>query len=403
MMSTMPADPDARGWFGAFGGRFVPETLVAALEQLDADWSAAASDPAFASELDDLLRHYVGRPTPLTDTPRLTSHAGGASLWLKREDLAHTGAHKINNTIGQVLLAKRMGKHRIIAETGAGQHGVATATACARFGLSCEVYMGAEDVRRQALNVFRMRLLGATVHEVEDGSRTLKDATNAAMRDWMGSVETTHYVLGSVVGPHPFPVLVRTLQSVIGREARSQCLDRIGRLPDVIVACVGGGSNAAGIFYPFLDDGDVSLVGVEAGGSGTELGKHAAPLAFGEPGVLHGSRSYVMQDGDGQTADVHSCSAGLDYPGVGPEHARWKELGRVEYVHVSDDEALGAFESLSRLEGILPALESSHAVAAAMRIASDRSAQDVILINLSGRGDKDVVEARDLLAARASS
>ena len=403
MMSTMPADPDARGWFGAFGGRFVPETLVAALEQLDADWSAAASDPAFASELDDLLRHYVGRPTPLTDTPRLTSHAGGASLWLKREDLAHTGAHKINNTIGQVLLAKRMGKHRIIAETGAGQHGVATATACARFGLSCEVYMGAEDVRRQALNVFRMRLLGATVHEVEDGSRTLKDATNAAMRDWMGSVETTHYVLGSVVGPHPFPVLVRMLQSVIGREARSQCLDRIGRLPDVIVACVGGGSNAAGIFYPFLDDGDVSLVGVEAGGSGTELGKHAAPLAFGEPGVLHGSRSYVMQDGDGQTADVHSCSAGLDYPGVGPEHARWKELGRVEYVHVSDDEALGAFESLSRLEGILPALESSHAVAAAMRIASDRSAQDVILINLSGRGDKDVVEARDLLAARASS
>ena len=403
MMSTMPTDPDARGWFGAFGGRFVPETLVAALEQLDADWSAAASDPAFVKELDDLLRHYVGRPTPLTDTPRLTSHAGGAAIWLKREDLAHTGAHKINNTIGQVLLAKRMGKHRIIAETGAGQHGVATATACARFGLSCEVYMGAEDVRRQALNVFRMQLLGATVHEVQDGSRTLKDATNAAMRDWMGSVETTHYVLGSVVGPHPFPVLVRTLQSVIGREARSQCLDRIGRLPDVVVACVGGGSNAAGIFYPFLDDGDVSLVGVEAGGSGIEQGQHAAALAFGKPGVLHGSRSYVMQDEDGQTADVHSCSAGLDYPGVGPEHARWKELGRVEYLHVSDDEALEAFESLSLLEGILPALESSHAIAAAMQIAGDRPAKDVILINLSGRGDKDVVEAQTLLAARARS
>jgi tryptophan synthase beta chain len=400
MTSTMPADPDARGWFGSFGGRFVPETLVAALEELDAQWSQAASDPAFAAELDDLLRHYVGRPTPLTDAPRLTAHAGGAALWLKREDLAHTGAHKINNTIGQVLLAKRMGKQRIIAETGAGQHGVATATACARFGLSCEVYMGAEDVRRQALNVFRMRLLGATVHEVQDGSRTLKDATNAAMRDWMGSVATTHYVLGSVVGPHPFPVLVRTLQSVIGREARAQCLERLGQLPDQIVACVGGGSNAAGIFYPFLDDADVGLVGVEAGGTGTESGHHAAPLAFGQPGVLHGSRSYVMQDDDGQTADVHSCSAGLDYPGVGPEHARWKELGRVEYVHVTDDQALDAFAALSRLEGILPALESSHAVAGAMQLAGTLPPEQVVLINLSGRGDKDVVEAHDLLAAR---
>ena len=291
-----------------------------------------------------------------------------------------------------------MGKRRVIAETGAGQHGVATATACARFGLECEVYMGAEDVRRQALNVFRMRLMGATVHEVHDGSRTLKDATNAAMRDWMGSVETTHYILGSVVGPHPFPLIVRTLQSVIGREARQQCLDQFGRLPNHIVACVGGGSNAAGIFYPFIDDQSVSLLGVEAGGQGDDAGQHAAPLAFGQPGVLHGSRSYVLQDDDGQTDDVHSCSAGLDYPGVGPEHAWWKELGRATYERVGDDLALRAFEQLSRLEGILPALESSHAVAAAMRLAATRPTEELILINLSGRGDKDVVEVRDLLS-----
>ncbi|MCP4758208.1 MAG: tryptophan synthase subunit beta [Planctomycetes bacterium] len=400
---TPPTSTETQGWFGSFGGRFVPETLVAALDELDAGWSEAASDPEFTAELDSLLRDYVGRPTPITDVPRLTAHAGGATILLKREDLAHTGAHKINNTIGQVLLARRMGKQRIIAETGAGQHGVATATACARFGLECEIYMGAEDVRRQALNVFRMRLLGATVHEVEDGSRTLKDATNAAMRDWMESVETTHYVLGSVVGPHPFPLLVRTLQSVIGREARSQCLDRIGRLPEVVVACVGGGSNAAGMFHPFVDDESVELIGVEAGGSGADAGQHAASLGLGTPGVLHGSRSYVLQDSDGQTADVHSISAGLDYPGVGPEHSWWKETGRARYVSVSDDEALDAFELLSQLEGILPALESSHAVAAAMKSAAALPADQIVLVNLSGRGDKDVEEARDLLAAREAN
>ena len=394
---------ETQGWFGSFGGRFVPETLVAALDELDVAWSAAAADSAFTRALDALLKDYVGRPTPITEVPRLSSHAGGAQIILKREDLAHTGAHKINNTIGQVLLAKRMGKGRIIAETGAGQHGVATATACARFGLQCEVYMGAEDVRRQSLNVFRMRLLGATVHEVEDGSRTLKDATNAAMRDWMESVETTHYVLGSVVGPHPFPLLVRTLQSVIGREARSQCLDRCGRLPNLAVACVGGGSNAAGLFHPFQNDESVELIGVEAGGSGTDVGHHAASLGMGTPGVLHGSRSYVLQNTDGQTADVHSISAGLDYPGVGPEHAWWKETGRVRYMSVRDDEALAAFELLSQLEGILPALESSHAVAAAMMCAAELPADQLVLVNLSGRGDKDVVEARDLLAAREAN
>ena len=403
MTSSISTGPDSSGWFGRFGGRFVPETLVAALDQLDVAWAEASADPRFLAELDDLLRHYVGRPTPLTDTPRLSAHAGGAAIWLKREDLAHTGAHKINNTIGQVLLARRMGKERIIAETGAGQHGVATATACARFGLSCEVYMGEEDVRRQALNVFRMRMLGAVVHEVEDGSRTLKDATNAAMRDWMGSVETTHYVLGSVVGPHPFPLLVRSLQSVIGREARSQCLERIGRLPDQVVACVGGGSNAAGIFYPFLDDEAVSLIGVEAGGSALEVGHHAASLGCGTPGVLHGARSYVLQDSDGQTADVHSCSAGLDYPGVGPEHSWWKELGRASYVNVTDDEALEAFQLLCALEGILPALESAHAIAGAMQIAGELDSSQVVLVNLSGRGDKDVVEAQALLGQRTST
>ena len=397
--SSSPADALAPqdGWFGSFGGRYVPETLVAALDELAVAWEQASQDQSFLDDFDRLLVHSVGRPTPISRAPRLTEAAGGGEIVLKREDLAHTGAHKINNTFGQVLLARRMGKHRIIAETGAGQHGVATATACAQFGMTCEVYMGAEDVRRQSLNVFRMRLLGATVHEVEDGSRTLKDATNAAMRDWMGSVESTHYILGSVVGPHPFPLIVRSLQSVIGREARQQCMDQFGRLPDHVVACVGGGSNAAGIFHPFLNDPKVALLGVEAGGQGDKPGQHAAPLCFGQPGVLHGSRSYVLQDQDGQTQDVHSCSAGLDYPGVGPEHAWWKELGRATYERVDDHAALEAFSALSKLEGILPALESSHAIAAAMRLASTRPKDELILVNLSGRGDKDVLEARTLL------
>jgi len=383
-------------WYGQFGGRFVPETLVAALDQLALAWEEACNDAAFHAELDGLLEHYVARPTPITSAPRLTEKAGGAHIWLKREDLAHTGAHKINNTMGQALLAKRMGKMRIIAETGAGQHGVATATACAKLGLSCEVFMGAEDVRRQALNVFRMQLLGAKVNVVDSGSKTLKDATNEAMRDWMGSVERTHYILGSVVGPHPFPLIVRQLQSVIGKEARVQCVDMFGRLPDCIVACVGGGSNAAGIFAPFVDD-DVQLIGVEAGGTGLGIGEHAAPLCLGAPGVLHGSLSYVLQDQDGQTQDVHSCSAGLDYPGVGPEHSHWKDEGRVTYQIVDDKEALAGFQILCETEGIIPALESSHAVACALRVAKDMEKDQHLLINLSGRGDKDVEEVQRLL------
>jgi len=386
------AVPDHRGRFGRFGGRYVPETLVPALEELDAAYRAARADPAFAAELDALLRDFVGRPTPLTEAPRLTAHAGGARIVLKREDLAHTGAHKINNTMGQALLARRMGKRRIIAETGAGQHGVATATACAHFGLPCEVYMGAEDVRRQSLNVFRMRLMGATVNEVRTGSRTLKDATNEAMRDWMGSVGATHYILGSVVGPHPFPQIVRDFQSVIGRECRAQCLELYGRLPDAVVACVGGGSNAAGIFFPFVEDGSVRLVGVEAGGRGPAPGEHAAPLSHGTPGVLHGSMSYVLQDASGQTADVHSCSAGLDYPGVGPEHSFWKDEGRVRYEAATDAEALGAFDLLAQTEGIIPALETSHAVHAAVRLAASMPREAIVVINVSGRGDKDVNE-----------
>ena len=385
------------GRFGRFGGRYVPETLVAALEELEAAWLEAGRDPAYRAEVEDCLRNFVGRPTAFTRAPRLSAESGGATIWLKREDLAHTGAHKINNTVGQVILAKRMGKSRIIAETGAGQHGVATATACARFGLACEVYMGAEDVRRQSLNVFRMRLLGATVHEVGSGSRTLKDATNEAMRDWMGSVGETHYILGSVVGPHPFPTIVRELQSVIGVECRAQCLDTFGGLPDAVVACVGGGSNAAGIFAPFVPDRDVRLVGVEAGGRDTTPGGHAAPLAFGSPGVLHGSLSYVLQDEEGQTADVHSCSAGLDYPGVGPEHAHWKDTGRVEYRVVDDAEALTAFQDLSRLEGIIPALETAHAIAASIRLAAELPAEANLVLNCSGRGDKDVQEVMRLL------
>ena len=384
--------PDDRGRFGRFGGRYVPETLVPALEELAAAYAAARADASFQAELDILLRDFVGRATPMTEAPRLTAHAGGARIVLKREDLAHTGAHKINNTMGQALLAKRMGKKRIIAETGAGQHGVATATACAHFGLPCEIYMGSEDVRRQSLNVFRMRLMGAKVNEVNTGSRTLKDATNEAMRDWMGSVGETHYILGSVVGPHPFPMIVRDFQSVIGRECRAQCLERYGRLPDAVVACVGGGSNAAGIFWPFADDAAVRLVGVEAGGRGPGAGNHAAPLAHGTPGVLHGSLSYVLQDPFGQTADVHSCSAGLDYPGVGPEHSYWKDAGRVEYVAATDAEALAAFDLLAQKEGIIPALETSHAVHAAVQLARTMPKDAIVVINVSGRGDKDVNE-----------
>jgi tryptophan synthase beta chain len=395
-MTSAPPDP-VHGRFGRFGGRYVPETLVAALDELEVAYLAAREDPSFTAELAGLLRDFVGRPTAFCHAPRLTEHAGGAQIWLKREDLAHTGAHKINNTLGQVLLARRMGKSRIIAETGAGQHGVATATACARFGLPCEVYMGAEDVRRQALNVFRMRLMGARVNEVTSGSRTLKDATNEAMRDWMGSVGRTHYIIGSVVGPHPFPLMVRDFQSVIGTECRAQALAALGRLPDVVVACVGGGSNAAGIFAPFVGDASVGLLGVEAGGRGPGAGDHAAPLSHGTPGVLHGSLSYVLQDGDGQTADVHSCSAGLDYPGVGPEHSHWKDAGRVCYTAVTDAQALEAFQLLARLEGIIPALETSHAVHAAVTAARAMRPDQVVVINVSGRGDKDVVEAMRLL------
>ena len=391
------AVPDPQGRFGPFGGRYVPETLFAALEELDAAYREARADPAFLGEVDRLLREFVGRPTQLTPAPRLSAHAGGAQIWLKREDLAHTGAHKINNALGQALLAKRMGKTRIIAETGAGQHGVATATACARFGIECCVYMGSEDVRRQSLNVFRMKLMGAKVIEVDSGSRTLKDATNEAMRDWMGSVGKTHYIIGSVVGPHPFPMMVRDFQSVIGRECRAQCLEKLGRLPDAVVACVGGGSNAAGVFHPFVTDAAVRLIGVEAGGRGATPGDHAAPLTLGTPGVLHGSMSYVLQDQYGQTADVHSCSAGLDYPGVGPEHSWWKDTKRVEYVAATDAEALEAFQLFARLEGIIPALETSHAIHGAVVAARAMSREQNLVINVSGRGDKDVTEVMRLL------
>jgi tryptophan synthase beta chain len=391
--------PDAAGRFGQFGGRYVPETLVRALDELTSEYDKACQDAAFQSELAELLKHYVGRPSPLYFAKRLTEKFGGAQIWLKREDLNHTGAHKINNTIGQALLTLRMGKRRVIAETGAGQHGVATATACAHFGLTCVVYMGEEDIRRQAPNVFSMKLLGAEVRPVSSGSRTLRDAINEAMRDWMSSVETTHYILGSVVGPHPFPRIVRDFQSVIGREAIEQSREQIGRLPDTVVACVGGGSNAAGMFYPFVPHESVALVGVEAGGRSDKPGDHAAPLSHGEPGVLHGSYSYVMQDDDGQTCDVHSMSAGLDYPGVGPEHSYWKDTGRVHYTNCLDKEAMAAFDELARSEGILPALESSHAVAKAMEIARGKPKDHVIVVCLSGRGDKDAAEIARLKAA----
>ncbi len=396
--AVSPQVPDAHGRFGDFGGRFVPETLTCALEELTEQYAAARADAQFQQQLDELLRDYVGRPSPLYFAERLTAQCRGAQIWLKREDLNHTGAHKINNTLGQALLTLRMGKRRVIAETGAGQHGVATATACARFGLPCVVYMGEEDIRRQAPNVFSMRLLGAEVRAVTSGSRTLRDAINEAMRDWMSSVESTHYILGSAVGPHPFPQIVRDFQSVIGRETRQQCLERWGRLPDTVVACVGGGSNAAGMFYPFIGDSLVELVGVEAGGRGDQPGQHASPLTYGQPGILHGSFSYVMQDDDGQTRDVHSVSAGLDYPGVGPEHSYWKATGRVQYDSCRDEEAVRAFDALARAEGILPALESSHAIAHAMQLARRRPAHHTIIVCLSGRGDKDAAEIARLRA-----
>jgi tryptophan synthase beta chain len=391
-MPALSQVPDAAGRFGQFGGRYVPETLTKALVELAAEYDQARSDPTFQAELDDLLKNYVGRPSPLYHAVRLSQQIGGAQIWLKREDLNHTGAHKINNTLGQALLTLRMGKRRVIAETGAGQHGVATATACARFGLECVVYMGEEDIRRQQPNVFSMKLLGAEVRPVTSGSRTLRDAINEAMRDWMSSVETTHYIIGSVVGPHPFPRIVRDFQSVIGKEAIEQSRRQLGRLPDVVVACVGGGSNAAGMFYPFVDLTEVELVGVEAGGRSSQPGDHASPLSYGSPGILHGSLSYVMQDEDGQTCDVHSISAGLDYPGVGPEHSYWKDSGRVTYTAACDGEALKAFDALAAAEGILPALESSHAVAKGIEIAASRRPDEVVVVCLSGRGDKDAAE-----------
>ncbi len=391
--------PDAAGHFGPFGGVYVPETLMIAVHQLAQEYERARQDASFAQQLAFYLTEFAGRPTPLYFARRLTEMAGGARIYLKREDLAHTGAHKINNTIGQGLLTLRMKKKRVIAETGAGQHGVATATAAAAFGLSCDVYMGAEDIRRQSLNVFRMKLLGASVISVETGAKTLKDATNEAMRDWMGSVEHTHYIIGSVVGPHPFPKIVRDFQSVIGTETKRQALETLHRLPDAIVACVGGGSNAAGMFYPFVDDSAVALIGVEAGGRGNNAGQHAASLTFGQPGVLHGSLSYVLQNQDGQTADVHSVSAGLDYPGVGPEHSYWKDTRRVKYVTVSDAQALEAFGILARTEGIIPALESAHAVAFALTQARNMTKDQILVINLSGRGDKDCMEVARLTGA----
>jgi tryptophan synthase beta chain len=383
-------DPDARGYFGPFGGRYVPETLVEPIEALERAYLAARDDEGFRSELDRLLRHYVGRPTPLYETTRLAREWGGARVLLKREDLTHTGAHKINNALGQALLAARMGKRRVVAETGAGQHGVASATACALLGLECHVYMGAEDMARQALNVFRMRLLGAEVCRVEAGSRTLKDAINEAMRDWVTNVGETYYLLGSVLGPHPYPLMVREFQSVIGREARAQVLEMTGRLPDAIVACVGGGSNAIGIFDAFIADTGVRLIGVEAGGAAIARGQHAARFAGGSAGILQGTRTFVLQDEHGNIEPTHSISAGLDYAAIGPEHAWLRDRGRAEYAHVSDAEALEAFQALARLEGILPALESSHAIAHARTLAKEMGAGATIMVNLSGRGDKDV-------------
>jgi tryptophan synthase beta chain len=393
MNESLYTNPDAGGHWGRYGGRYVPETLMAPLEELTEAFEAARGEESFQNEFESLLRDYSGRPTPLFHAARLTEHAGGARVYLKREDLSHTGSHKINNALGQVLLARRMGKRRIIAETGAGQHGVATATVCALFGLRCVVYMGTEDVRRQRLNVFRMRLLGAEVREVEAGSRTLKDAINEALRDWVTNVADTYYLLGSALGPHPYPLMVREFQCVIGREARAQFLEREGRLPDALVACVGGGSNSIGLFHPFLADAGVRMIGVEAGGTGSELGRHAARFnrtGGGRPGVLQGTMSYVLQDEGGQIATTHSISAGLDYPSIGPEHAFLHDAGRVEYVSASDTEALEAFRLIAQLEGIIPALESAHAVAHALKLASELKREQALVVNLSGRGDKDV-------------
>jgi tryptophan synthase beta chain len=394
---TVPSDyaavPDATGHFGAYGGRFVPEALVAALEELSTAFDAARADPEFVAELAGLLADYTGRPSPLTEVRNFAREAGGARVLLKREDLNHTGSHKINNVLGQALLTKRIGKPRVIAETGAGQHGVATATAAALMGLSCTVYMGEEDTRRQALNVARMRLLGAEVVAVTTGSRTLKDAINEAMRDWVTNVETTNYIFGTVAGPHPFPLMVRELQRIIGDEARAQVLERVGRLPDVVAACVGGGSNAIGIFTAFIPDESVRLIGFEAGGDGIDTGRHAASISGGLPGVLHGARSYLLQDENGQTIESHSISAGLDYPGVGPEHSYLSDIGRAEYQPITDAEAMAAFALLSRTEGIIPAIESAHALAGAIKVGRELGPDAVILVNLSGRGDKDVETA----------
>jgi len=391
------SQPDARGHFGAYGGRYVPETLIAALDELEEAYPRISADPGFQRELDGLLTSYAGRPTPLSFAARTSEILGGARIYLKREDLAHTGAHKINNVLGQCLLARTMGKRRVIAETGAGQHGVAAATACALFGQECVVYMGSEDMERQALNVFRMELLGAEVRPVESGSRTLKDAINEAMRDWVTHIETTYYCIGSVMGPHPYPMLVRDFQRVIGLEARRQILEAEGRLPDVLVACVGGGSNAMGLFHPFLEDEGVRMIGVEAAGEGIATGRHGATLVAGVPGIFHGKRTLVLSDDDGQIFPAHSISAGLDYPGVGPEHAYLRDAGRAEYTSATDAEALDAFQFLSRTEGIIPALESAHAVAHVRRLAPELPRDAIVVVNLSGRGDKDTPQVREIL------
>ena len=404
-MTDLKTQPDELGHWGPYGGRFVPETLMAPLEELTAAYLIARDDSLFQNELATLLRDYAGRPTPLFHAARLTEHAGGAKIYLKREDLLHTGAHKINNTLGQVLLARRMGKQRVIAETGAGQHGVATATVCALFGLECVVYMGTEDMRRQALNVFRMNLLGAEVREVNAGSKTLKDAINEALRDWVTNVADTYYLLGSALGPHPYPLMVRDFQTVIGRETREQIWEKEARLPEVLIACVGGGSNSIGMFHPFLRDESVRMIGVEAGGRSSELGQHAArfnQIGGGRPGVLQGTLSYVLQDEHGQIATTHSISAGLDYAAIGPEHASLHDSGRVEYTSVSDDEALEAFHLLSKLEGIIPALESAHAVAHAIKVAAELKSDSVVIVNLSGRGDKDVNTVQDSLKSEST-
>ncbi len=398
-MPTPYQQPDATGHFGPYGGSFVAETLVHALDELKRCYAEVQSDPAFDAEFRSELKHFVGRPSPVYHAARLSRELGGAQIWLKREDLNHTGAHKINNTIGQAMLARRMGKPRVIAETGAGQHGVATATICARYGLECVVYMGSEDVKRQSPNVYRMNLLGATVVPVESGSKTLKDALNEALRDWVTNVETTFYIIGTVAGPHPYPTMVRDFQRVIGDECRVQMQEEIGRQPDAVIACVGGGSNAMGIFYPYIDETGTRLIGVEAAGEGLDSGKHAASLSAGSPGVLHGNRTYLLQDEHGQITETHSISAGLDYPGVGPEHAWLKDIGRAEYVGITDRDALVAFHRLCRTEGIIPALESSHAVAEAMRLAPMLAPDRHLLVNLSGRGDKDIGTVADLSGA----